>query len=102
MLQLQYLGEVFDPRHCKNSNSTCDTCRKEKPEMKDISVFARSLVSMVARLAMRSKALEKNFTVNHLVDILRGSKNQRTKAARWTDDPGYSSGTVYTSTDLQR
>ena len=70
--------------------------------MKDISVFARSLVSMVARLAMRSKALEKNFTVNHLVDILRGSKNQRTKAARWTDDPGYSSGTIYTPTDLQR
>ena len=102
VLQLQYLGEVFDSRHCKNSGSICDTCRKGKPELMEVTEFARKLVSMVARLAMRPKFTEKNFTVNHLVDILRGSKNKRLLSANWQDDPGYKSGLAFSSNDLQR
>ena len=102
VLQLQYLGEVFDSRHCKTSGSTCDTCRKGKPEMREVTEFARNLVATVARLAMRSKFTEKNFTVNHLVDILRGSKNKRLMSANWQDDPGYKSGLSFSPNDLQR
>ena len=60
--------------------------------MKDITQFARKLVDMVARLAMRGKFMEKNFTVNHLVDILRESKNKKVTTSNWNSDPFYGSG----------
>ena len=92
VLQLQYLGEVFDSRHCNNSGAKCDNCCKGKQEQKDITEFARKLVNMVARLAMRGKFMEKNFTVNHLVDILRESKNKKVTGSNWNTDPDYGSG----------
>ena len=60
--------------------------------MKDITEFARKLVAMVARLAMRGKFMEKNFTVNHLVDILRESKNKKIMGSNWNTDTAYGSG----------
>ena len=102
VLQLQYLGEVFDARHCKTTGSTCDNCRKGKPEVKDITEFARKLVAMVARLAMRTKYMEKNFTVNHLVDILRGSKAKKILSSSWDSDPGYKTGLAFSTSDLSR
>lgn len=102
VLQLQYLGEVFDSRHCKTSGATCDNCRKGKAEMKDITEFARKLVAMVARLAMRTKFCEKNFTVNHLVDVLRGSKAKRILSSGWDQDPGYKCGLAFSASDLSR
>ena len=102
VLQLQYLGEVFDSRHCKTSGSPCDTCQKGKPEMKDVSEFARQLVATAARLAMRTKYTEKNFTVNHLVDILRGSKNKKILSSGWDKDPAYDSGKAFSPNDCQR
>jgi len=102
VLQLQYLGEVFDSRHCNNSGAKCDNCCKGKQEQKDITQFARKLVDMVARLAMRGKFMEKNFTVNHLVDILRESKNKKVTTSNWNSDPFYGSGKGYSPTDLSR
>lgn len=102
VLQLQYLGEVFDARHCKTSGAACDNCKKGKPEIIDITEFARKLVAMVARLAMRPKFMEKNFTVNHLVDILRGSKNKVLLGRGWDSDPGYKGGLAYSASDLSR
>ena len=102
VLQLQYLGEVFDARHCKTSGATCDNCRKGKQEIKDITEFARKVVAMVARLAMRTRFTEKNFTVNHMVDILRGSQNKKVKDSKWDTDQGYKIGSSFSSTDLSR
>ena len=102
VLQLQYLGEVFDSRHCKTSGAPCDNCRKGKPEVRDITEFARKLVAMVARLAMRSKFSEKNFTVNHLVDVLRGSKQKRVLSSAWDTDPMYKGGMAFSNSDLSR
>ena len=86
---LQYLGEVFDPRKCKSSGAPCDNCRKGKQEIRDITNFAVDICQMVSALAMKAKFFEKNFTVNHLVDILRGSKNKRILSAGWDRHPGY-------------
>ena len=80
---------MFDPRNCKSSGATCDNCRKGPQEIKDITDFSRKLVEIVARLAMKTKFTEKNFTVNHLVDILRGSKNKKILSSGWNNDPGY-------------
>ena len=60
MLQLQYLGEVFDPNLCKSSETPCDNCRKGKPEVIDISDFAVQLVEMVTTLSSRQNNFERN------------------------------------------
>jgi superfamily II DNA helicase RecQ len=86
------MGKDFDSRHCNDSGAKCDNCCKGKQEMKDITEFARKLVTMVARLAMRWKFMEKNFTVNHLVDILRESKNKKVLGSNWNEDPAYGLG----------
>ena len=38
---------------------------------------------------MKTKFFEKNFTVNHLVDILRGSRNKRVIDSGWDKHPAY-------------
>ena len=58
----------------------------------DITEFARELVAMVERLAMRWKYIEKNFKVNNLVDILRESKNKKVLGSNWNEDPAYGLG----------
>ena len=55
----------------------------------DISDFARQLVEMVTRLSNRGKKFERNFTLNHLVDILRGSKAKTIKDRFWDNDTFY-------------
>lgn len=46
--------------------------------------------------------MEKNFTVNHFVDILRGSKNNKVLTSNWNTDPIYKKGTVYSIDDCNR
>ena len=58
----------------------------------DITEFARELVAMVERLAMRWSYTEKNFKVNNLVDILRESKNKKVLGCNWNEDPAYGLG----------
>ena len=64
---------------------------KQKIE-EDITEFARELVAMVERLALRWKYTEKNFNVNNLVDILRESKNKKLLGSNWNEDPAYGLG----------
>lgn len=102
VLQLQYLGEVFDSRHCKSSGAACDNCSKGKCEIKDVTDFARKIGEAVTRLAMRSNYMENKFTVNHLVDILRGSKNKRILSSKWDSDPAYRAGSAFSPSDIAR
>ncbi len=46
--------------------------------------------------------MEKNFTVNHLVEILRGSKNKRVLSSKWDTDPVYNKGAAYSIDDCNR
>ena len=46
--------------------------------------------------------MEKNFTVNHLVDILRGMKNKRVLTSKWDSDPIYKKGASYSIDDCNR
>ena len=76
--QLQYFGEVFDPAQCGTMRGTeCDNCKareQSRVELTDITDRARELVRGVQRLAGSSNWQRRNFTMNHLVDIMRGSK----------------------------
>ncbi len=48
----------------------CDNCTKEEVELVDVSVDAQKLLSAIYRT-------EQRFGLNHIVDVLRGSKNQK-------------------------
>ncbi len=63
-IQLSYFGEQF-AGNCDN----CDNCRNPKP-LEDWTVDAQKFLSCIARCQER-------FGMNHIIDILRGSKGQR-------------------------
>lgn len=48
----------------------CDNCTKGEVEQVDVSVDAQKLLSTIFRT-------EQRFGINHIVDVLRGSKNQK-------------------------
>jgi ATP-dependent DNA helicase RecQ len=68
-IQLSYFGEQF-PGNCGN----CDNCRYPKP-VEDWTVEAQKFLSCVARSGER-------FGVTHIIDVLRGSKNQKIQQYR--------------------
>jgi ATP-dependent DNA helicase RecQ len=63
-IQLSYFGERF-PGNCGN----CDNCRYPKP-MQDWTIEAMKFLSCVARCKER-------FGMLHIIDVLRGAKNQK-------------------------
>jgi ATP-dependent DNA helicase RecQ len=63
-IQLSYFGEQF-PGNCDN----CDNCHNPKP-VEDWTVDAQKFLSCIARCQER-------FGMNHIIDVLRGSKSQR-------------------------
>ncbi|PSB26817.1 DNA helicase RecQ [Stenomitos frigidus] len=66
-IQLGYFGEDF-PGNC----GTCDNCCHPKP-IEDWTLEAQKFLSCVARFAQR----DQRFGLNHTIDVLRGSKNDR-------------------------
>lgn len=63
-IQLSYFGESF-PGNCAN----CDNCQNAKP-VEDWTIEAMKFLSCVARCQER-------FGMTHIIDVLRGSKNQK-------------------------
>ncbi|MCT7994613.1 DNA helicase RecQ [Laspinema olomoucense] len=63
-IQLGYFGERF-PGNCEN----CDNCRHPNPT-EDWTIEAMKFLSCVARCKER-------FGMNYIIDVLRGSKNQK-------------------------
>ena len=89
VLQLQYFGEVFDPTLCKKSATPCDNCKAGYNSTVDVTALAKSIVQGVQRLSSRSRFDQKNFTINHLVEIVRGTKSKKVLACQWDTDPLY-------------
>ncbi|MEG3833308.1 MULTISPECIES: DNA helicase RecQ [unclassified Microcoleus] len=63
-IQLSYFGDSF-PGNC----GTCDNCCNQKP-VEDWTIEAMKFLSCVARC-------QEKFGMNHIIDVLRGSKNQK-------------------------
>jgi ATP-dependent DNA helicase RecQ len=64
---LKYFGEESEAENC----GSCDICNTER-EMFDASVIARKIISAVVRTGAR-------FGKNYIIDVLRGSGNQKVK-----------------------
>ncbi|MEZ4461635.1 MAG: RQC domain-containing protein [bacterium] len=63
---LAYFGEEAPPGGCGN----CDNCIDPPPDVVDLSVPAQKLLSCIYRT-------EQRFGMNHVIDVLRGSKAER-------------------------
>ncbi len=63
-VQLSYFGDSF-PGNCGN----CDNCCNKKP-VEDWTLEAMKFLSCIARC-------QEKFGMNHIIDVLRGSKNQK-------------------------
>ncbi|MEG4963185.1 MULTISPECIES: DNA helicase RecQ [unclassified Microcoleus] len=63
-VQLSYFGDSF-PGNCGN----CDNCCNKKP-VEDWTIEAMKFLSCVARC-------QEKFGMNHIIDVLRGSKSQK-------------------------
>ncbi|MGB3267001.1 MAG: DNA helicase RecQ, partial [Microcoleus sp.] len=63
-VQLNYFGDSF-PGNCGN----CDNCCHKKP-VEDWTIEAMKFLSCIARC-------QEKFGMNHIIDVLRGSKNQK-------------------------
>ncbi|MEG4075437.1 DNA helicase RecQ [Microcoleus sp. Pol14C2] len=63
-IQLSYFGDSF-PGNC----GTCDNCCNQKP-VEDWTIEAMKFLSCVARC-------QEKFGMNHIIDVLRGSRNQK-------------------------
>ncbi|MEG4216370.1 DNA helicase RecQ [Microcoleus sp. Pol14C6] len=63
-IQLSYFGDSF-PGNC----GQCDNCCNQKP-VEDWTIEAMKFLSCVARC-------QEKFGMNHIIDVLRGSKNQK-------------------------
>lgn len=104
--QLQYFGEVFDTAKCgEMRNTMCDNCVMQQQatiEREDITEAARSIVLAVQRLSSSAKWNRKNFTLNHLVDIWRGSRAAKVISCGWDKDALYGKGSQHTSSEANR
>lgn len=63
---LGYFGEKFETDDCK----TCDNCTSEKTDLVDITVPAQKFLSCVKRT-------RELYGMNHIIDVLRGSRSQK-------------------------
>lgn len=103
VLVLNYLGEQFDDRQCKQYRLTaCDNCSSNvsivllvmteynfrllecqaKYETRDVTEDATKIVRCVQYLTDEGKGSAKGFTVNYLCDVLRGNVSKPTFIAK--------------------
>ncbi|MEM7769742.1 MAG: DNA helicase RecQ [Cyanobacteria bacterium P01_A01_bin.37] len=83
-IQLGYFGEPF-AGNCNN----CDNCRHPQP-VEDWTIEAQKFLSCVARCNER-------FGMNHVIDVLRGSKNKRVRQNGHDKLSTYGIGTDHTA-----
>ena len=63
------IANYFDDE-IENCESLCDSCTKGEVEQTDVSIDSMKLLSAVLRV-------DQKFGQNHIIDILKGSKNQK-------------------------
>ncbi|MEL6223543.1 MAG: DNA helicase RecQ [Cyanobacteria bacterium J06627_8] len=83
-IQLSYFGEFFS-----GNCNTCDNCNHPQP-VEDWTIEAQKFLSCVARCRER-------FGMNHVIDVLRGSKNKRVRQNGHDKLSTYGIGTDHTA-----
>ncbi|XP_050687187.1 recQ-like DNA helicase Blm isoform X2 [Eriocheir sinensis] len=73
---LNYFGEIFSREDCqRNRETACDNCRSSSSFIqRNMSQEVRTILEAVKRLCTGGSTWTNNFTLNHFVDIFKGSK----------------------------
>lgn len=91
---LNYFNENFNPEEC---GKTCDNCKAERHFVyKDVTTEAKVAVNIAVQLSM-SKA-----TLNHCIDIFRGSRNAKIMSSGHHNIVGFGDGKSWSKTDAER
>ncbi|KAK6095035.1 ATP-dependent DNA helicase sgs1 [Batrachochytrium dendrobatidis] len=91
---LAYFGERFDKSQCRQ---TCDNCQREGgATVKDITEITKSIIKIVQAIQ------NQKITINHCVDIFRGSKQAKIMSMMHDQIEGYGVGRMYTRTTVER
>merc|ERR1712241_1036784 len=94
-MQLSHFGEVFDSQKCKMSIASCDNCRASgKQEKKDVTVLVKSILKGIQRLQILN-GFNGKFTLNHIVEVIRGGKSKKVLQCNWDKDPMYGTAKHY-------
>ncbi|NIA09680.1 MAG: DNA helicase RecQ, partial [Nitrospiraceae bacterium] len=86
---LEYFGETYDETNCGN----CDNCLEPK-ETIDGTIIAQKIISCVSQV-------NEGFGINYIVDILRGSGNQKIIRNRHNTLTAYGTGREYSKKQWQ-
>ncbi|XP_068741316.1 recQ-like DNA helicase BLM isoform X1 [Montipora capricornis] len=106
---LHYFGEAdFDPSQCRSRpDSMCDTCATSGSFVyKDITSEAKAFVNSVNAIVHGGNSNwrkpVKSFTLNHFIDIFKGSEGSRVTAEGHDKTPLYGLGKSYHRNDAER
>lgn len=97
-LILSYFGEQFDKSKCQK---TCDNCRRQTHGQvveKDLTKETRALIQTIEAQISNSQPT----TLLQLIDIVKGSKNQKTLGRGDHRMPGYNVGKSLSKSDAER
>ncbi|XP_076043264.1 Bloom syndrome helicase isoform X2 [Oratosquilla oratoria] len=100
---LEYFGEIFDRSKCRAKRATaCDNCREKEPYVRiDVTKECRAIVQAVQQLCSGGR-WSNNFTLNHFVDIFKGSEAKKVMTNGHNRHPLHGVGKTWSRTDSER
>jgi ATP-dependent DNA helicase RecQ len=89
---LAYFGETYDEASC----DMCDNCKTvvEEEELEDLTIPAQKFLSCVKRTGQY-------FGLNHIIDVLRGSRSQKVLSRKHDQLSTYDIGREYSKKEWQ-
>ncbi|XP_071549733.1 recQ-like DNA helicase Blm [Panulirus ornatus] len=100
---LNYFGEIFSRESCKKDRSTvCDNCKcYESYAQVDVTSECRAILQAVQQLCTGGK-WSNNFTLNHFVDIFKGSEAKKVLNCGHNRHPLHGTGKSWARNDAER
>ncbi|XP_066947324.1 recQ-like DNA helicase blm-1 [Macrobrachium rosenbergii] len=100
---LNYFGEIFDRDKCKRNRATaCDNCRSQGSlSVVDVTKETRVILQAVQQLCTGGR-WSSNFTLNHFVDIFKGSEAKKVIENGHNRHPLHGMGKSWTRSDCER
>ncbi|XP_069186238.1 recQ-like DNA helicase BLM isoform X1 [Procambarus clarkii] len=100
---LNYFGEIFSRENCKGSPATaCDNCKcHESYKQIDVSTETRAILQAVKQLCTGG-GWSSNFTINHFVDIFKGSEAKKVMDSGHNRHSLHGKGKSWSRNDAER
>ncbi|KAK2186381.1 hypothetical protein NP493_202g01036 [Ridgeia piscesae] len=100
---LEYFGEVFDRKQChSNPAALCDNCSSTEVFCcRDVSEDVKLIIRGVQKI-LASGFRHSNFTLLHLVEVFKGSRNAKVMENGHNNCVFYGRGKSYSRSDCER